>query len=141
MRACRVANGGGPEKFSAAALKRLQQYAWPGNVRELRNVVHRASVLAEGATVFPLDLPSSLTGEGVADVEVAPASEGPTVVPAEGSGIESLALDVLIEEHIRRVLGVARGNKSRAAELLGIPRTSLYHKLRKYDIEYENPPE
>ncbi len=141
MRACRIANGGGPEEFSAAALKRLQRYAWPGNVRELRNVVHRASVLAEGATVLPLDLPSSLAGEGGVDVDVAPAREGPTLAPAEGAGNESLALDVLIEEHLRHVLGVARGNKTRAAELLGIPRTSLYHKLRKYDIDYENPQE
>ena len=139
MRACRVANGGGPEKFSAGALKRLQQYTWPGNVRELRNIVHRASVLAEGTTVRAFDLPSSLEAEGVARVELAATSDETTVGLPEVAGVESLELDALIEEHIRRVLRVARGNKSRAAELLGIPRTSLYHKLRKYDIEAENP--
>ena len=49
-----------------------------------------------------------------------------------------MRLDDLVEAHIKRVLAHAGGNKSRAAELLGIPRTSLYHKLRKYGIKADD---
>ena len=141
LRASRIANGGGPEKFSSGTLKRLQQYTWPGNVRELRNIVHRVSVLAEGPTVLPSDLPSLFEAEGLDHVGVSPVSQEITAGLHTVDMVESFVLDTLIEEHIRRVLRVACGNKSRAAELLGIPRTSLYHKLQKYDIEPENPTE
>ena len=140
LRASRVANGGGPEKFAAGALRRLQQYSWPGNVRELRNVVHRASVLADGTTVRTRDLPSSLESEGADRAEAPPLPVESPPVLADAAAIESVELDAVVEEHIRRVLGIAGGNKSRAAELLGIPRTSLYHKLRKYGIDSEEEP-
>jgi len=138
LRAFRVANGIGPDKFSAQALQRLQQHDWPGNVRELRNAVHRAAVLADGPVVRAADLPAALGGETAPQLASTSPSASSSLVVDEGpppSGDLSLNLDDAVEAHIRRALEVAQGNKSRAAELLGIPRTSLYHKLRKYRLE------
>ena len=53
---------------------------------------------------------------------------------APGGDPAAMRLDRIVEEHIRRVLVEVGGNKSRAAEMLGIPRTSLYHKIRKYGL-------
>ena len=50
----------------------------------------------------------------------------------------NLRLDACVTAHLRRVLAIAGGNKSRAADILDIPRTSLYHKLRKYGIEADD---
>jgi two-component system response regulator HydG len=129
-------NGRGPERFSAGALEKLQRYDWPGNVRELRNAVHRAAVLAEGEVVRVADLPPSIGGERVAPAP-SPSGDGDRDVAPAAPPSSGIDLDEVIEAHIRRVLAMARGNKSRAAELLGIPRTSLYHKLRKYGIAEE----
>jgi transcriptional regulator with GAF, ATPase, and Fis domain len=136
-RAFRVNNGGGPVRFSAAALERLQAYGWPGNVRELRNVVHRAAVLADGDVIRSRDLPPAIGefDEGAAERPARPALPATPRPPATLEEEDALRLDRHVAAHIRRVLAAAGGNKSRAAELLGIPRTSLYHKLRKYGIE------
>jgi transcriptional regulator with GAF, ATPase, and Fis domain len=134
LRAFRRANGSGPEGFSDGALRQLQQHDWPGNVRELRNVVHRAAVLADGPVVRADDLPASVGG--ARSMPGAEHESGRAVTAASSPEAEvPLDLDEVVEAHIRRVLQVADGNKSRAAELLGIPRTSLYHKLRKYGID------
>ena len=104
-------------------------------MRELRNVVHRAAVLAEGAEVRRSDLPGWS----------APPSPSPRRASEKGAAADRAAahgtrlLDAVIEHHIRGVLRAVGGNKSRAAEVLGIPRTSLYHKLRKYGIGPEAP--
>ncbi len=137
LRSFRVTNGRGPEGFAADALETLQQHDWPGNVRELRNAVHRAAVLAEGEVVRLSDLAPSVTGSAtsVAPVVVAPLADGGGDAEASSQVGASLLLDDVVERHVRQVLEAAGGNKSRAADLLGIPRTSLYHKLRKYGID------
>jgi two-component system response regulator HydG len=135
LRAFRSANGRGPERFSEAALRKLKLYDWPGNVRELRNAVHRAAVLADGDVVGADDLPVALGDARSLPQRAAVAPARPFTGPAAEVEQESpLPLDEVVEQHIRRVLERAHGNKSRAAEMLGIPRTSLYHKLRKYGI-------
>jgi transcriptional regulator with GAF, ATPase, and Fis domain len=141
LRSFRLANSGGAEKFSPRAVEKLQQHSWPGNVRELRNAVHRAAVLSDGNTVRVVDLPTSLGGDpGTAHPP--PAGEGALDAGATAGphGAESMSLDAVVASHIRRVLKLAGGNKSRAADLLGIPRTSLYHKLRKHGIDDGEPP-
>ena len=55
--------------------------------------------------------------------------------PTAAFDLDEAALDGIIAGHIERVLAAVNGNKSKAAEVLGIPRTSLYHKIRKYRIE------
>jgi transcriptional regulator with PAS, ATPase and Fis domain len=97
----------------------LEAYAWPGNIRELRNVIERAVILAGGATVLPDHLPKELADSGGASEAAAPAPE-PRL---------PLALDDAMRAHIRRVLASVGGNKTAAAELLGITRQTLRAKL------------
>jgi DNA-binding NtrC family response regulator len=100
--------------FTADALAALAAYHWPGNVRELRNVVERAVILCEGA----------LIGRGDLAVPAATAPER-----AAGASLEEIE-----RGHILRVLRETGGNQSRASQLLGIDRKTLYLKLRRYGI-------
>jgi transcriptional regulator with GAF, ATPase, and Fis domain len=142
LRSFRRENGGGPESFAAEALESMARYPWPGNVRELRNSVHRAAVLAFGPEIRLADLPKEIRECSGQD----PGGDDPDLLVDSETGEEQTELapklasdgwnlDAQIERHIKRVLAAVDGNKTRAAELLGIPRTSLYHKLRKYGLE------
>ena len=104
-----------------AAMKVLEQYNWPGNVRELRNVVERAVILSSGEFLELKHLPPY-----VSDV---PAPAPP---PTGGS---ALTPGMTVEEAENRLilltLDHARGNKTRAAEILGISLKTLHNKLNK----------
>jgi DNA-binding NtrC family response regulator len=100
--------------LSQAASRMLEAYAWPGNVRELENVVERAVLLSTHGVITPDALPRRLHG-------TQPAAPDAAEVP---SGLASL--DSVIEEHIRRVLEQAGGNRTRAAQILGISRRTLH---------------
>jgi len=124
-------NGRGPIGFSDDAMATLSAYDWPGNVRELRNAVRRAAVLSESPQILVEDLPPA--------TRAALSIPGPpTIASGEELSEVDLAhagLDSVVSAHIRRVLAAVRGNKTRAADVLGIPRTSLYHKLRRHGID------
>jgi DNA-binding NtrC family response regulator len=110
--------------LSPAAEAALLAYEWPGNVRELRNVIERAVIVAESDTIArgDLGLPAS--------ARAADAGESPQ--PAQA---ESLLLEDVEQRHIRRVLGLAGGSKTRAAALLGVSRSTLWEKSKRYEIE------
>ncbi len=100
-----------------AAIQALEGYAWPGNVRELRNVIERATIVSQGPLVAPRDLPPL----GRVIKESAPGSvlaAGTTVDEAER------ALILLTLEH-------TKGNKTQAAEMLGISVKTLHNKLNR----------
>jgi Nif-specific regulatory protein len=107
------------EGFSTAAKKRLLGYSWPGNIRELRNVIERAVVLNTKNLVDESDLVLSPTGDDGGPV----AAEAP---------FDQISLAELERLHIERVLRHTEGNKSRAAAILGIERSTLDRKLKKY---------
>ena len=112
----------GAKKMSAKALTVLKEYHWPGNVRELENVIERAVVLTAGATIKPEALPARLR-------EAPPeplVQDRPTVNPA---------LDVIERAYIEHVLRAEAGNKTRAAEVLGIDPSTLYRKIKRYDLD------
>jgi DNA-binding NtrC family response regulator len=111
--------GRGPLALSAEAEALLLEYHWPGNVRELRNLMERAAVLVEGPTVRAEDLAPWLA--------VAPGAEEARGLRGE---IERREADA-----IRRALEAAHGNVTQAAAGLGIDRTNLHRKMRKYGIE------
>jgi two-component system response regulator HydG len=98
----------------------LEGYSWPGNVRELRNVIERAVILAATDAVGPADL----------DLPV-DASEPPDSVPLPQGPVR---LEDLEREHIARVLRQVGGSKTRAASLLGISRSTLWEKAKRYGI-------
>jgi DNA-binding NtrC family response regulator len=102
--------------LSPAALRVLQEYSWPGNVRELRNVLERALVLGFG----PILRPEHLSFER--DMSLLSADAG------------SLTLTDLEKLHICRVLQEEHGRVQIAARRLGIGRSSLYKKIKDYDI-------
>jgi DNA-binding NtrC family response regulator len=108
-------------RLSAGAMERLFQYAWPGNVRELENAMERAAILARAETIEPGDLPPHV-GAGLA-LGSAPALEAEqTLAEAERT-------------HIIQILERYGWNHSRAAEALGIGRTTLWRKLKEYGVE------
>jgi len=109
--------------ISAPAARRLLRYRWPGNVRELENVVERAVALTVNSELGVEDLPHRIMGTR-AEPELGPAENGVDLVP----------LHVVEERHIRRVLQALGGNKTRAAQLLGLDRKTLYRKLDRYRI-------
>lgn len=108
---------------SRTAYQRLLAYRWPGNVRELQNVMERAVLLARGEQIEVEDLPSDT--RAAADDFFVP----PNMTLAE---IECLV--------IARTLERTHGNKLEAARILGIYRTRLYSKIRKYKIEVAKEP-
>ncbi len=118
--------GGRSPVLTPEAVRALLNYSWPGNVRELENEVKRLLAL-KGDRIAAEDLsPDVLRG----------AAAGANLPQAPAGGEESPPV-TLDEAERRAVLGalkLARGNKARAAEILAIPRTSLYHKLRHHKI-------
>ncbi|HET7038583.1 MAG TPA: sigma-54 dependent transcriptional regulator [Gemmatimonadales bacterium] len=113
-----------PRAIGKDALAMLERYAWPGNVRELKNVIERAVILEEHREILPEHLPDELKPGGRA-LDLEPGFR----LPAAGIDLESLERDL-----IRQALEQARGNKTRAAALLGLTRDTLRYRLEKYGI-------
>jgi two-component system response regulator HydG len=105
------------------AAERLVSYAWPGNVRELRNAIERAVALTRHENITVDDLPERIRAYKVSHVLV--ATDDPE---------ELVNLAEVEKRYIARVLGAVGGNKSSAAKILGIDRTTLYKKLTQYKI-------
>jgi len=101
--------------MSKEFINRLKEQAWKGNVRELKNAIERAVILASGSQLEVEDLPLQLQYD---DLNIA----------------ASFDLAYVERAHIQTVLRYTRGNKTKAAELLGIGLTTLYRKLDEYKI-------
>ena len=112
--------GRGEMSLSPEALERLRAYAWPGNIRELRNVLERAVLLCEGHVLDRGDLRFE---------ERAPAPE------ADGD----VTLVEMERRHIERALREEHGKVEAAARRLGIPRSSLYEKIRRLGLTVPRP--
>lgn len=111
--------GRGDVELSKAALTALQGYSWPGNIRELKNVLERALLLTDGRVLTPPDL--------TFDRSVAPAGAAPSD--------HHLTLAELEHQHITRVLEEEGGNVPRAAARLGVPRSTLYQRLKNHGLK------
>jgi two-component system, NtrC family, response regulator AtoC len=117
-----------PAAISEEALKRLTEYDWPGNVRELENVVERAVVLSRGQIITSRELPF---GEHVDGEHEGDEHED---VSAERSFFKK-SVSQFEKDLIMKALKDAGGNRSKAAEMLGIYRRLLYAKIKEYGLE------
>ena len=105
-------------EISVEAMKILINYSWPGNVRELENVIQRAMTLCPRESIQPEDMPAYLVQENDQNI-------------IEKGLREKYSMEQLEKEYIRRILIEAGGNKSKAAEILGLDRKTLYRKLEE----------
>jgi len=113
-------------RLSAGAERVLCGYAWPGNVRELRNVLERAVLLSSHDVLEPEDLrfrAPAFSGEAAAAAES----------PADATDT-TLTLEQLERVHIERVLRQLGGRVAEAAQRLGVPRSTLYQKVKKFGL-------
>ncbi len=106
------------KEFDAEALEFMMKYEWPGNVRELQNVCERLMILTEGHRIMPSDLPENI---------VAPASTEESM-----EYDPTIPLSVLEKRYILKALHYFEGNKTQAAQALGITIKTLYNKLHEY---------
>ena len=107
--------------LSAEATQQMQDYAWPGNVRELENAIERAVILASGGTIHASALPDRVKLRRPETLTAARAVSNPS-------------LEMIERAYIMWVLGNEGGNKSRAAEVLGIDASTLHRKLSRFEL-------
>jgi transcriptional regulator with PAS, ATPase and Fis domain len=108
------ATGGRRVELTPEALEALVEYEWPGNVRELRNALERATIVCEDGVIHSEDL---------------------SLWPVPPPIVDTTELEVLERHAIERVMREVEGNKAKASRQLGITRTQLYMRLRKYGLE------
>ncbi len=103
------------DKISRAAIDEMMLYEWPGNVRELENAIERAVVVGKEREIRPADLPFR-------------RSDDPTFIPKN-------ALKDIEKAHIEKVLDNYQWNIAKSSKILGIDRTTLYSKIKRYNIK------
>ena len=115
-------------KLTSAVLQLLIGYSWPGNIRELKNVLEQASVLADKNSIGPHHLPEIINKQGL--IAIADNLNG------------DIALDdklmIMEKEMIINALKVTRGIQVKAANMLGINQRSLWHRIKKLNIDINN---
>jgi DNA-binding NtrC family response regulator len=102
--------------MTPAFIEALQQHNWKGNIRELRNVIERAAILTDTDVLDVYALPLDFKQDGQ-------------------QAASSLLLADVEKQHIIKVLALEKGNKTRAAEVMGIGLTTLYNKIKEYHIQ------
>ncbi len=132
--------------ISRRAMERLLAYEWPGNVRELENAIRYAALICDGDRVDLGDLPHDIVAASISSDPSTAASAGLLPELAK-TGLTSSAdtrrgpseapasLDDLTREAVLGALRHARGNRQRAARILGVSRTTLYRMLMRYGLE------
>ena len=117
-----AARGEPAKRLSEDALEMLQEYAWPGNVRELENALERAVILTSGPMIGVTALPERLAERRAEPLVSDRPAQNPT-------------LETIERAYILWVLQSEQGNKTRAAETLGIDPSTLHRKLARYGVE------
>jgi two-component system NtrC family response regulator len=108
----------------------LLEYSWPGNVRELRNAIERALLLCDGGLITREHLPSGNARMTRPSSNGNSGRDGKDIPP---QGVDLTAMD---REMVEKAIRQAKGNKSKAARLLGLTRSQLYSRLGKYQLDY-----
>jgi transcriptional regulator of acetoin/glycerol metabolism len=103
----------------------LMGYSWPGNVRELRNMMESLVMFGQGTVIEATDLPPSV---------VAP----PQTHPQDGPFSDLPTLDEMERRYLVHVLAAVAGNRTRAAEVLGVDRRTLYRMAERFNVELKD---
>ena len=115
--------------FHPDTLDSLNRYHWPGNVRELENAIERAVSLSHGPLLTPDDLPAAIR-------QVPSPAEHKSDVPETAESVY-LTLEEVEKRHLVRVLRETKGNKVKAAKILGIDRRTLYRMAERFGLDLE----
>ncbi len=113
-------------EIDAAAMAALEKYRWPGNVREVENLIERLVVLAEDKIIHAADLPDYVLNNSAPQHQNTPR----VCLPEQGVDLDAV-LEGIENGFIKQALERSRGNKTAAAELLKLNRTTLIERLRK----------
>ncbi|QDU26143.1 Transcriptional regulatory protein ZraR [Anatilimnocola aggregata] len=117
--------------FTPEAIEQMQNYRWPGNVRELKNVIERAVVLSRSDLIEVEDLNLSSLGT---------ISGDSNEMPAVKAMFEPLSLEDIEKRHILATLTATNWNKSRTASILGVERSTLDRKIKRYELRPPTSP-
>ena len=113
-----------PKQVSQRAMSALCRYDWPGNVRQLENYLHRIYVLSEDASIDLDQLPPEIIDTSL------PTTDLEIDIPESG-----VSLEEIIKEYVSAALTKTNGTQTKAAELLGISRRQLQHRMQSYDLQ------
>jgi DNA-binding NtrC family response regulator len=119
--------------LTPAAIHALEEYDWPGNVREMENVIERSVALTDGTSIDRQDLPPQFTGDAAGQDRLPVPS-----VTSTGVNLPEI-IDAIEQAMIRQALDLSGGVKARAAQLLGLNRTTLVEKLKRFDLPAGTP--
>ena len=127
---------GNEQKFPDEVMTQLVEYDWPGNVRELEHTVQQMVAMNSGPWFSPGDLPSSILNQKIEREMIAQdiASPASPVFQSQCSMDSVVPLEELEKRAILQAIEITKGDRSLAADLLGIGRTTLYRKLKSYGI-------
>jgi DNA-binding NtrC family response regulator len=117
-----TASTGRSMRVADAAMKLLVEYSWPGNVRQLRAFIERLVILANSNVIDAAAVRAGLPAES-------PVAATPAAAPRAPESLSDAE-----DEHIKRVLAACNGNKTKASEILGIERKTLYRKLERMGL-------
>lgn len=120
-----------PVKVSPDAMHVFESYPWPGNVRELRHTIQRLTVLNSAGVIRVPDLPPKIVS-GVSEVREKPAAVSPAAAAPQG---KLTTLAEVEHQYLIRVLKETRGNKKRAAEIMGVDRKTLSRMIERHSVD------
>lgn len=119
--------GAEPKQVSPRAMSALCRYDWPGNVRQLENHLHRIYVLSENASIDLDQLPPEIIDTSL------PTTDFEIDIPESG-----VSLEYIIKEYVSAALTKTNGTQTKAAELLGISRRQLQHRMQSYGLQSQD---
>jgi two-component system, NtrC family, response regulator AtoC len=119
-------------RLGEGSVQALMAYSFPGNVRELENILERALIYCENDEILPSDLELAMGRSPRGEPRAVPVDSGEAdpAPPADSASLDSMERDA-----IRRALGKWKGNRSKAAEELGISRRTIQNKIKRYGLE------
>jgi DNA-binding NtrC family response regulator len=126
---------GNGHQLTDETLQALMQHDWPGNVRELEHAVQHLVAMNSGPWITPLDLPSNVVNRRLEQRQPQASAAAVSTSPMNTEGCPVLPLADLEKREILRAIEYTKGDRTVAAALLGIGRTTLYRKLKEYGFD------